>query len=178
MCRYNFPRGKAAPTVPPAIQRNEILMLHEWRTLARTVNCTRTGASRAQGRGIIAAHSPRMCVRPLKIRWKGKKRPRYLHILRGCGKSSTCMHTPHSPRHGDVHTVYVHTRKIEYVRTAALGKSNSRIEWKKIVPDRASTRHSNIARGKREGKGKKYFRTPYSGISRMCILLRFALRRD
>lgn len=179
MCRYNFPRGKAAPTVPPAIQRNEILMLHEWRMLARTVSCTRT--SRAQGRGIIVVHSLRMCVRPLKIRWKGKKRTRYLHILRGCGKSSTCMRTRYSPRH--THTracarTHARTHKIEYIRTVALSRNQTPVSSEKRLSSIALRRGIPILREEKERERVKNIFVPCISVFLECTLLHFALHPD
>lgn len=92
MCtEYNFPRGKATSAVSPAKRDFNVA-----RVANALANASRGGrayrTSRVQGREIIAivvVYSPRMCARPLKIRWKGKKRTRYLHILRGCGKYST-----------------------------------------------------------------------------------------
>lgn len=74
------PVEKQRPAVPPAIQRNEILMLHEtWRTfspLLQLLAYTTTGASRVQGRGIIAAtrraQPPDVCT-AIENQMKGKE---------------------------------------------------------------------------------------------------------
>ena len=74
------PVEKQRPAVPPAIQRNEILMLHEtWRTfspLLQLLAYTTTRASRVQGRGIIAAtrraQPPDVCT-AIENQMKGKE---------------------------------------------------------------------------------------------------------
>jgi len=88
--------------------RDEILMLHERRTRARK------RGSRVQGRGIIAAvaaRSPRMYARPLKIRRKGKKRTRFIFgIFEGRTAGKMSSHTRIRIRVIAIHRTRAHTR--------------------------------------------------------------------